>query len=249
MSASEAVALHTASAHYPGSAEQLSAVRASLRGLLHGCPLADDAILCASELAANAILHSRSGQPGGLVTVRTVIRPGQYVQIDLQDDGGPWPLAARDPVRGHGLDIIHALAADWGIDGDYRARTVWIRLDWPTTTQRCPDAFLSTRGPGCDSGRLPDPSTAHAIAQVRNMHGARQWTPVIDGPRLRRLRQLHGLSQERLAYQADLSIATVANLERPPQRPCRWPTLARLATALEEHPAAIIRTLTPPPRT
>jgi hypothetical protein len=36
---------------YLGSPDQIRAVRADLRGLLDGCPVADDAILCASELA------------------------------------------------------------------------------------------------------------------------------------------------------------------------------------------------------
>src|SRR6266478_3363036 len=43
-----------------GTTEQIRAVRADLRGLLGDCPMADDVILCASELAANAAIHSRS---------------------------------------------------------------------------------------------------------------------------------------------------------------------------------------------
>jgi hypothetical protein len=39
---------------YPGTTGHISAVRDGLRALLHGCPMADDVILCASELATNA---------------------------------------------------------------------------------------------------------------------------------------------------------------------------------------------------
>jgi hypothetical protein len=50
---------------YPGRADQIRLVRADLRTVLDDCPLADDVILCASELAANAVLLSRSRRPGG----------------------------------------------------------------------------------------------------------------------------------------------------------------------------------------
>ena len=36
-----------------------------------------------------------------------------------------------DPTRHHGLDIIRAVADEWGIDGDHTGRTIWARFDWP----------------------------------------------------------------------------------------------------------------------
>jgi hypothetical protein len=47
----------------PRNPDQIRAVRADLRALLGDSPIADDVILCASELAANAALHSRSRKP------------------------------------------------------------------------------------------------------------------------------------------------------------------------------------------
>lgn len=70
---------------------------------------------------------------------------------------------------------------------------------------------------------------------------ARRWTTVLDGQRLRQLRRQHGLSQEKLADRAGISRATVARLERQSRPPCRCRTVARLAAALGEHPAAIGR--------
>jgi DNA-binding XRE family transcriptional regulator len=64
-------------------------------------------------------------------------------------------------------------------------------------------------------------------------------TSILDGRRLRQLRREHGLSIERLAWKAGISITTVARLESQPHPRCRDRTLARLAAALDEDPAAI----------
>ena len=106
-------------------------VRADLRQLLDGCPIADDVILCVSELAANAAVHSRSGLPGGTFTVCVKISPGHYTWIAVEDNGGPWNPPASDPLRPHGLEIVRALASEWGIDGDHNRRTIWAEFDWP----------------------------------------------------------------------------------------------------------------------
>lgn len=129
--APRALASCTTSTAYPGSADQVRVVRADLRPVLRDCPMADDVILCASELAANAALHSRSRLPGGTFTVRVMIDSVRYVRIEVQDDGGPWTPAVSDPSGHHGLDILRALASDWGIDGDPSSRTIWARFDWP----------------------------------------------------------------------------------------------------------------------
>jgi len=102
--AARTLALRTNTALYPGSAEHISAVRADLRPLLRDYPMADEVILCASELAANAALHSRSRLPGGTFTIdsphaspahiyvhtseqrikHSEIRPGGTLTLNLQ---------------------------------------------------------------------------------------------------------------------------------------------------------------------
>lgn len=130
--APRALAPRTASVTYPGTTEQIRAVRADLRGLLGDCPVAHDVILCASELAANAAIHSRSRLPGGIFTVRATISPGHYAWVEVEDSGGSWTPATSDPTRCHGLDIVRALATDCGIDGDDTIRVIWARFDWPS---------------------------------------------------------------------------------------------------------------------
>jgi len=39
---------------------------------------------------------------------------------------------ATSDARHHGLDIICIVANEWGIDGDYAARTAWAIFDWPS---------------------------------------------------------------------------------------------------------------------
>lgn len=130
-SALRALALRTVGITYPATAQHISAVRADLRGLLADCPMADDVIVCASELATNATLHSNSRQPGGTFILRAKLSPCDYVWIEVEDNGGTWTAKPCDPERPHGLDIVRALASDFGIDGDHQSRTVWARFDWP----------------------------------------------------------------------------------------------------------------------
>jgi transcriptional regulator with XRE-family HTH domain len=90
-------------------------------------------------------------------------------------------------------------------------------------------------------------SAALAPAEPTPLRRAAPWTTVIDGQRLRQLRRSRGLSQERLADLAGLGVTTVARLERYACPPCRTRTLARLAAALGEPPAAIAPADVPQP--
>ena len=82
--AARALALRTSGVTYPSGIEHVRAVRADLHALLRDCARADDVILCASELAANAVLHCHSRLPGVTFTVRATVSPGS--------------IACRNPV-------------------------------------------------------------------------------------------------------------------------------------------------------
>ena len=96
--ASELLALRARETTYPGTAEHISSVRADLRPLLHDCPVADDVVLCASELAANAALHSNSRLRGGTFTVRILVSRGDFIRIEVRDNGGSWTRPALIPL-------------------------------------------------------------------------------------------------------------------------------------------------------
>ena len=83
------IGLRTTEVTYPGGTEHIRAVRADLRAVLDDCSRADDVILCASELAANAAQHSRSRLPGGTFTVRAIISPDHYARIEVQTTAVP----------------------------------------------------------------------------------------------------------------------------------------------------------------
>jgi serine/threonine-protein kinase RsbW len=119
---------------YAGRPELLQRVRADLKAVLSRCPIADETILVASELAANAITHSGSRQPGGRFIVRADVCPGDYVWVEVQDQGDVWADQGPPDDRPHGLDIVRAIAGEgnWGIEGDTAlGRVAWARLDWP----------------------------------------------------------------------------------------------------------------------
>jgi anti-sigma regulatory factor (Ser/Thr protein kinase) len=119
-------ALDTYAGRFSGVPEEIRRVRAEVREYLDGCPAADDAVLIADELAANAVLHSLSRD--GTFTV-CVERYDTYVYLEVEDAGGPWvPQPADD--RPHGLDIVRCLTVRWGIGKRPAGRLVWARVDF-----------------------------------------------------------------------------------------------------------------------
>jgi len=130
---------------YPGRTDQVREVRAFLRDVLGGWPRTDDAVAIGSELAANCVLHSRSGEPGGAFTVRAEVSEGATF-VSVLDDGGPWELAAIRPQAEHGLDLVQAIAGPthWGVTTRQGGHLVWARLPWPGPPEGEPAALGST---------------------------------------------------------------------------------------------------------
>lgn len=126
---------------FPGEPGQVGEARRWLSLLIGGFEAADEAVLACSELAANAIVHTDSGLPGGMFTVRVAIEPDS-VRIEVLDQGGSWTDRRDDTDRiqrtalppedetqcGRGLTIIAAIASAWGISGDQQARTAWCEV-------------------------------------------------------------------------------------------------------------------------
>jgi len=114
---------------FPADAAQIREARRFLAGILGDLPTADEAVLCLSELATNATLHSRSGN-GGHFTVRVELH-GQHLRVAVQDQGGPWASPnSTDERHGRGLLIVSHLASTWGRDGHADVGwNVWFEMD------------------------------------------------------------------------------------------------------------------------
>jgi anti-sigma regulatory factor (Ser/Thr protein kinase) len=122
------------SADLPGRPESAAAARSLVRQVLgEDHPSAGDAALVVSELVGNAVTHTRSGQPGGTITVavETSAQP-PAVCIRVRDAGGPGTpdlaAAAESSEHGRGLSIVAALAAEWGSQASETGRATWCRL-------------------------------------------------------------------------------------------------------------------------
>ncbi|HEX6469754.1 MAG TPA: ATP-binding protein [Streptosporangiaceae bacterium] len=121
---------------FPGRLDQAAHVRRFVAVLLADHPRGDDAVLAVGELAANALQHTLSAAPGGVlvVEVRRWHAEGR-VAVSVTDQGGPTEPRPADPdyLAGHGrgLHLIAATAAWWGWSGDATGRTVTAVFTYP----------------------------------------------------------------------------------------------------------------------
>jgi hypothetical protein len=123
-----------------------------------------------SELAANAITHTRSGQPGGWFTLELTLSP-QTARVVVGDQGSDGIPARQAPSEGgaasrehgRGLVLIDAISAAWGMAGGPRGRWLWAEADW------------RSRGGPLPTGPVGD-SVARQFAAIRRAHpGTSPW--------------------------------------------------------------------------
>jgi anti-sigma regulatory factor (Ser/Thr protein kinase) len=121
---------------YPGLPGTVGQVRRDVRAILGQCPevITDDVVLVVSELAANAIRHSRSGTDGGTYVVRVshlVTERVPNIWIEVLDQGNPsWDGTLR-PELTHGLSVVQHLSTWMGSDDEADGRrSVYARLEY-----------------------------------------------------------------------------------------------------------------------
>lgn len=122
-------------AQFPGHASSVAQVRRFVAAVLgDDYPGHDEVLLLVSEIAANAVRHSTSGD-GGEFEVAVSVADG-LVRVEVSDQGGASEprLTSEDGAPealtgGRGLRIVDALAAKWGHAGDQLGRVVWFEVE------------------------------------------------------------------------------------------------------------------------
>jgi len=124
--------METTSRSFRARPQSVGEARRYLTALMEGSASAQDAVTCLSEVATNALLHTRSARRRGWFAV-TVQRTPAAWRVAVRDAGGPWkPRHANDGTSHRGLFIVAALAARWGIEGNGRTgRAVWFEIADP----------------------------------------------------------------------------------------------------------------------
>ncbi|HUY45876.1 MAG TPA: ATP-binding protein [Streptosporangiaceae bacterium] len=142
---------------FPGLPQQVSAARRFVASLLDGSPFRDNAVLVISKLVTNAVRHSDSGKPGGLVIVQ-VSRWRLGVRIAVTDQGsGKRPVIrdagpGREPAEsGHGLYMVARLTEQLDWHDDASGRTIHAILGTPP-------ADHGRQRPASEPARLAQPA-------------------------------------------------------------------------------------------
>ncbi|MFE1882932.1 ATP-binding protein [Streptomyces diastatochromogenes] len=172
----------TAAFELPALPAAVGTARRVLRDLLTAWgiaePARDDAVLVASELVTNALVHA-----AGERIVCRVRSTADRVRLEVEDQnrGSARPVPRRsgpDDQNGRGLFLVDALSVDWGVTlaPDRPARVVWADLptapEPPAPTCPIPSAPLPRTVPHSSEGAPP-----HAPADPRPRPARR---PVLD---------------------------------------------------------------------
>jgi serine/threonine-protein kinase RsbW len=113
---------------FRGRREQVGQARTFLAAFLGGWARADDAVLLIGELGANAVVHTGSGQPGGLFTVRAVLA-GPWLRAEVEDQGSSWDGRLETAECPHGLFLLRQLSTRCGTRRGRDGWATWFVLD------------------------------------------------------------------------------------------------------------------------
>jgi serine/threonine-protein kinase RsbW len=152
---------------FPGVPWQARAARRFVAQLLDGSPFCDDAVVVVSELFSNALRHTNSGKPGGLVIVQ-VTRWLLGVRVAVTDQGAAAEPVIRDrgpgcqpAENGNGLYMVSQLAAlDW--HDDARGRTICAVLGRRPPEQPGRPRLVPVPEPRHAESRNPEPRHAES---------------------------------------------------------------------------------------
>lgn len=120
---------------YAGRPDQVHAARQFALVLFAGTGHDEEIAFIVSELATNAVIHTRSGNPGGWFGLEVILGDPAYIAVT--DQGGtkfptilPEPSDDTRAENGRGLFAISKLAIAMGIHGSRDGgHTIWADVD------------------------------------------------------------------------------------------------------------------------
>lgn len=123
--------MNTVTRTFPGTPASVGETRRFVGSLFAGTPHLDDALLLISEVAANAVRHTRSGA-GGTYAVTVQCR-GPRLRVEVQDQGGVGTVPApRRPSLheegGRGMALLDNYAHAWGREVAASGTVVWFEF-------------------------------------------------------------------------------------------------------------------------
>jgi anti-sigma regulatory factor (Ser/Thr protein kinase) len=115
---------------FEGLPEEIGSVRTFVAQAAKDCPVVDDVVLLASELATNAVLHTASGSDGTFSVF--VYLGGGGVRVEVHDLGSDTEPAfggsASLEESGAGLFLVESMADTCGHYGGPTGRVVWFEV-------------------------------------------------------------------------------------------------------------------------
>lgn len=153
----------------------------------------DDIVLCASELATNALLHGVPAGRGFLLRMR--LCGGAVLRVEVHDSGGGVPRVADVADEGgRGLLLVGAVADKWGVGERDPGKVVWCEFV-------CPGGGVggdSGHGPKDGSHLSPDGDGGASGGSGSGPHN----TPASRAPRASRARPDRGMARSRRQHAA-----------------------------------------------
>ena len=170
---------------FPGSPDSVPDARRWVADLLPQCDPLADLLLLASELCANAVVHTRSGESGGRFSVAVEWTPvlarvvvGDQGSLSMPTAAARTGSAARDEESGRGLWLVDELADDWGTAGRLGRRWVWADVRWQARGGAAPQV------PGGMDAALADIAlirSAFPAATIWWGHQTQAWQAALPG--------------------------------------------------------------------
>lgn len=118
--------------HFPPDSHVIRYVRQFVSDQVAPSPRADEAVLIASELATNAVIHART-------PFSVTVRPGQPIRLEVTDGSTDIPLPVESfATHGLGLHVVSYLARRWGVRTHAHGKTVWVEIENALTNPDSP---------------------------------------------------------------------------------------------------------------